>query len=375
MERIHGKYTIKQIFQDHWAFYLAAHPDVPSYVADNVDKMMRCRDPKRLGYTKVACPDHPDHYTVIPHSCKSRFCNACGKLAVDRWLVKACGSFPNVPYTHITFTVPEELRPVFKDYSRKRKLLFQVSSQIITGWCKKRGWIPAVTSVLHTFGRDLKFHPHIHMLVSAGGLDVKTRSRWIDCSYVPAGLLKAEWKVKLLYRLYGEGLISHRLKHALYRMQWYLHIAASLMQPVVTTNYIGRYTKRPPLAEARIERYDGKTVTFRFSDWYLDQATSYRTVTSEEFITLLIQHIPPPHARLICHYGLLHNRVRGKYRPVLKELFGTIQVVRPVADWRTRQQAYRGIDPLRCPVCQKEMVPVEVGYWSWKEEKLKVVPV
>lgn len=372
MERMGGKYTIKQIFKDHWWSYLALHPEIPAYVIDNVDKMMRCRDPERMGYVKMACIDHPDKVRVIPHSCKSRFCNACGKVAVDRWLEEACEAFPNVPYAHVTWTVPSELRPLLRAHPEHRTILFQVSSRIVLEWCRKRGWIPAITSVLHTFGRDLKFHPHIHMLVSAGGLDVTDMQRWIDCTYLPEGMLKEQWKTRLLYALYGKHLISHRLKRALYRTKWYLMLAASLMLPVVTTNYVGRYTKRPPLAEARIEGYDGNTVMFSFTDWYLEKQKNWRTVSAEEFMGLLIQHIPPQHGRLINHYGLLHNRVRRKYRTILKERFGAIKVSKPVADWRTRQKEYRGLDPLLCPVCQKEMVVVEVAYWLKKGQRLVV---
>lgn len=79
MEKISGKYTIKQIFQEHWLVYLAKHPEVPDYVRENVSKMLNCRNPEKIGYTKVACSEHSECYTVIPHSCKSRFCNACGK--------------------------------------------------------------------------------------------------------------------------------------------------------------------------------------------------------------------------------------------------------------------------------------------------------
>lgn len=86
MEKITGKYTIKQIFQGHWDKYLERHPEVPDYAIKTIEKMLNCRNPDKLGYARVACSDHPECYTVIPHSCKSRFCNACGKIATDNWL-------------------------------------------------------------------------------------------------------------------------------------------------------------------------------------------------------------------------------------------------------------------------------------------------
>lgn len=371
MEQIIGKYTIKQIFQDCWGDYSASHAVSPD-IKEVVEKMLDCRNPEKLGYTKLACPDHPDCYTIIPHSCKVRFCNACGKVATDNWLAKACDDFPNVSYCHITFTIPSELREVFSNNPKLRKILFKISSKIILDWTKKRGWIPAITSVIHTFGRDLKFHPHIHMLVSAGGLDIKTKGKWIGCSFLPQGMLKKQWRHFLLYHLYGQKLISHGLKRKLYRMNWYLYIAKDLLLPVVTTNYIGRYTKKPPLSQARILNYDGKSITFFFEDWYNGKKKSFKTVSVEEFIALLIQHIPPKHFRLIRHYGLLHNSVRGRYLSVVKKLFGKIKSYVQKTTWRIRQKDYRKDDPLLCPVCGKEMIAAEIAFWSKSRDCLYV---
>lgn len=135
MEHITGRYTIKQIFQDWWEVYVSTHPLIRDYVHDNVRKMLSCRDPERLGYRKAVCPTHPDQFKIIPHSCKSRFCNSCGKIAVDKWLVSACEAFPNVPYAHVTWTVPSELRPLLKDHPEHCKALVSSSYPYVgVGW-------------------------------------------------------------------------------------------------------------------------------------------------------------------------------------------------------------------------------------------------
>ena len=375
MERISGKYTIKQIFQDHWNNYLIRHTDVSNHVKENVSKMMNCRDPKKQGYTKIACPSHPECFTIIPHSCKSRFCNSCGKIATDNWLIKACVDFPNVSYSHVTFTVPSELREVLLTKPDTRKILFEISSKIVLDWCRDRGWIPAITCVLHTFGRDLKFHPHIHMLVSTGGLDIETESKWIEYLYLPEGMLKKRWPTLLLYRLYGDGLIALWLKRKLYHTKWYLHVMNQLLIAVVTTNYVGRYTKRPPLAEARILDYNYNSVTFYYEDWNNGKCPTKITLSADEFITKLIQHIPPKHFRLIKHYGLLNNRTRSKYLPLLKQLFGSIKSMIKKTTWKFRQTLFKKIDPTICPKCQKQMIPVEVAFWSKRFNCLWVKPL
>lgn len=372
MEKITGKYTIKQIFQDHWPEYVKNHPDVPLYVRETVEKMLSCRNPEKLGYVKLACPDHPECYTVIPHSCKSRFCNACGKVATDIWLNKACNDFPNVSYTHITFTIPSELRELFLLKPELRKILFQISSKIVLTWCQEVGFVPAVTAVLHTFGRDLKFHPHIHMLVSAGGLDIETKTQWVDCKFVPEGMLKIRWRITLTIYLFKEKLIHKRLKKELLRMKWYVYVAQQLIIAIVTTNYVGRYTKRPPLSEARILGYDGQNITFFYEDWYYGKSRSEMTLSVFDFISRLIWHIPPKHLRLIQHYGLLNNRSKKKYLPILQKLFGQIKVCVEKTTWRARQKLWQKKDPLVCPKCQKEMEVVEMAFWSQNKGALYI---
>lgn len=369
MENFSGKYTIKQIFQDNWDKYLENHPDTADYIVETIEKILACRDPEKLGYTTMACPFHSDQYVVIPHSCKSRFCNSCGKVATDKWLNKACSDFPNVKYHHITFTIPSELRPLFLSRPEVRKYLSQVSSKLVLDWCKEHGYLPAITTVLHTFGRDLKFHPHIHMLVSNGGIDLATNDQWTDKQhYLPEFMLKKRWQTLLLYRLYGKRLISHKLKRELFQMKWYVHTAFELLIAIVTTNYVGRYTKRPPLSQARILNYDGNTVTFFYEDWYYLKQKKIMTLTVEDFIARLIQHVPPKNFRLINHYGLLHNRTRSKYLPLLKKLFGKIKAVMKKTTWRIRQKLYQGKDIMLCPKCNHEMKPIELAFWSkrWK---------
>ncbi len=87
--------SIKEIFKDNSPNYLAAQQDsIPDYVSATIKKMLSCRDPEKLGYHKYACPEHPDQYIVIPHSCKSRFCNSCGKVLTDKWVKEIILSFP-----------------------------------------------------------------------------------------------------------------------------------------------------------------------------------------------------------------------------------------------------------------------------------------
>lgn len=118
--------------------------------------MLSCRDPEKLGYHKYACPEHPEQYIVIPHSCKSRFCNSCGKVLTDKWVKKINSLFPNVSFHHLCFTLPQELRKLLKEYRFLLNSLFTASSKTVLSFCKERTFLPAIISSLHSFGKDLK---------------------------------------------------------------------------------------------------------------------------------------------------------------------------------------------------------------------------
>jgi len=113
-EVIGGKYTIKQILKDFWDdFHIINHGKIRDSVLENVGKVMSCRDKDKLGYSVYSCPAC-DSKHVVAHTCKSRFCNACGKVKNDEWIMKAQDRLLNVPHKHIVFSIPWEIRLIFR---------------------------------------------------------------------------------------------------------------------------------------------------------------------------------------------------------------------------------------------------------------------
>lgn len=362
MEIITGKYTIRQIFKDHWSDFLKKHQkSIPDYAIWNVERMLLCRDSEKLGYHKYVCPSHPKETTVVPHSCKSRFCNSCGKVMTDKWINRACGDFPNTAYYHITFTVSDKLRIFFLFLPKSRDVLFQSAAEVILDWFKERGILPAITCVLHTYGRSLIFHPHIHMIVSAGGLCLKTRKHWIASEFIPYEMLRKRWKTVLLLNI--KPLLDKDLKEKLFLMNWYVNVGLRLINARATVSYIGRYTKKPVIAETRIVDYDGKLVTFIYLDYHDNSEVKY-TLPVEKFISLLIQHIPPKNFRMIRYYGLIANQAKKKWQPIVfKLLFQTKKVIQSLS-WRARRILHKKIDPLVCKLCGREMILLEFAFKS-----------
>jgi len=114
LETFSGNYTIKQIFKDNWPDFLEKHKnDIRPSIIENVDKMMNCGDIDKMGYSRFSCPCCGDE-KFVAHTCKSRFCNSCGKVMTDNWIKKAQSEFLNVPYYHIIFSPPCELWWLFR---------------------------------------------------------------------------------------------------------------------------------------------------------------------------------------------------------------------------------------------------------------------
>jgi hypothetical protein len=113
-EIISGKYTIKQILNDFWEDFLVIYRGrIRQTVLDNVVKVMNCRDKDKLGYSVYSCPVCNSKH-IVAHTCKSRFCNSCGKVKNDEWIIKSQERLLNVPHKHLVFSCPWELRPVFR---------------------------------------------------------------------------------------------------------------------------------------------------------------------------------------------------------------------------------------------------------------------
>ena len=141
---------------------------------------------------------------------------------------------------------------------------------------------------------------------------------------------------------------------------WYVWMGLVLKNARFTTQYIGRYTKRPAIAESRIKEYDGTSVTFEYQD---KKEKIHRIVSLpvEDFIGRLIRHIPEKHFRMIRYSGIFSNRTRGRDMPIARILLKLHQgkKLSPLT-WRQRRIAYQGIDPLICPHCEIELSLVEI---------------
>ena len=207
-----SKYTIKQIFIDNWNDFLLEkyHLNIRPVVFKEVEKMINCGNPD-FGYAFYQCT-HCNDFVHVPFRCKSRFCNTCGvKYSQDR-AFNISKKVIHCKHRHIVFTIPEELRIYFLQDRTLLNLLFDATSTTVLSWFhqlnKSENITPGIMCTLHTFGRDLKWNPHIHMLCSEGGAANTEIFRKVK--HISFKALRFRWQ-KLLLELLSKNLPPSKL--------------------------------------------------------------------------------------------------------------------------------------------------------------------
>ena len=215
----------------------------------------------------------------------------------------------NTQHRHCVFTIDSELRHFFLENRKLLGLLFDaVQSVIFRAFykdTKSECFTPRFILVLHTFGRDLKWNPHIHCLVSEGGIG--NSGLWRSKTHFNYTFLRNAFRTALLDLMEKEiGTSFKSVKNRCYKEHkhgFYVYAKPNKCNPKIVTKYIGRYLGRPVIATSRIDRYDGETVTFHYNR-HEDNRLITESVPVMEFIQRLIQHIPKKHFKQIRYYGL-----------------------------------------------------------------------
>ncbi|HWF04366.1 MAG TPA: transposase [Candidatus Angelobacter sp.] len=243
-------------------------------------------------------------------------------------------SVADIKYSELCFTMPNVLWPHF---ARDRQLLIDVAAlaaSVIRRWVyASYGVVPLIMVIPHTFGRRLNFHPHLHILVSAGGLD-KQENRWINFRYFDKYTLMYWWRFAVS-RYMAAAVVANdkesgELNETFNRQSkrpWNIHIKRFSSKSHFL-RYAGRYLRRPPIAEHRIINVTDTHVEYWANDLRL-KAWVRITVSVEEFLALLTQHIPDRYVNGIHYFGLLSPRAKHQLSANVFALLGQEQKSRP----------------------------------------------
>ena len=374
------KGKIKIILEDHWHGFLKIYENkIRSNVKKEVEKVLKCKDTK-YGFIELKC-DKCNTKKKIGFTCKSRFCTSCGKIYTDNWIDNMLGNLINVKHRHIVFTIPEELRKFFGIDRQRLKILPKCAARAVTSWMhslnKKEEFTPGIVTVIHTFGRDLKWNPHVHMMVTEGGKGNITE--WRHIRYISYESLRKRWQKILLdeiTNISGNTKEVKLLKNKLYKEKdkgFYVYAKTEIKSAKTAAKYVGRYVGRPAIAESRILKYDGKNVTYKYTR-HEDNKVIVETVHVYEFIKRIIRHIPEKNFKMIRYFGIYSRRSKCKVNFIKMIDKMVLSIRKSIANWENRILAITGVDPCKCPNCNNKMRFHDIVYpkYGSMRERLRI---
>ena len=339
-------------------------------VRKEVEKFHHCGDPKQ-GFKLFVCEGCND-VKIVAYRCRSRFCTSCSCGEAEEWSRVLSHDAYQVLHRHVIFTIDEELRSVFAKHRFLLKDLMDRSVKLIQDFFERKGKvIPGVIAGLHTFGAKAQFNPHVHMMVTMGGMTAK--GEWKQYDFLPFEMLRKQWQTVVL-KMIREKLSRAEIKRIQPILQgawkqhqngFYVYAPKQKGKIKEQLRYIGRYLRRPAIGINRIIAYDGETVTFRYKDKQ-DGQEKTETISVEEFIGRLVQHIPEENFKLIRHYGIYARRIRNLCKKILGEWQEKVKrwIVKinrlKRRNWSERQREESGQDPARCKICD--------NYYEYKGE-------
>ncbi|GAE28632.1 mobile element protein [Halalkalibacter wakoensis JCM 9140] len=368
--------AIQNLFRGHYQEYEKSyHPSFEQVKAAN--GIIRCKT-EELGGNKYAC-DKCGHSVMRYHSCRNRHCPSCQGVNKEVWIDKRRKDVLNAPYFHAVFTMPKQLHQII--YHNQRllyDLMYKSVAETLTELSTDKKYLGAQIgffSVLHTWGQNLHYHPHIHTVVLAGGLT--KQNQWRNTSqkfFIPVKVLSKKFRGKYLYYLkqyyqqnrlqfykdaqkYEDPKQFQKLMDECYKLDWYSYTKRTFEGPLAVMKYLGRYTHRIAISNQRIISVDHATDTVIIGVKDYKNNNEKKTVTMKitEFIRRFLMHILPKGFVKIRHYGILANRNRKTKLALCRKLTRS-PLYKPRFEGLEKREILSillGKDVTQCPGCMK----------------------
>jgi hypothetical protein len=340
---------------------------LPFHKQKTLESICSCRTPEMGGFIEQCsdCGETVPHF----HSCGNRHCPVCQGAQQAKWIEKQLNNTLPVQYFHVVFTLPSELNPlVFSNQKILYGILFKAASETILEMCankKNLGAQPGFTSVLHTWGQNLQFHPHLHCIVMGGGLS-SDKLHFVQSSkkfFLPVKAVSKKFKGKFLHYLKQEfqseslhlpkseadlAILQPRLNFLdkLHSSDWVVYAKKPFDSANHVIRYLGRYTHRVAISDSRIVDFDpvASKVSFEWKDYKDNNKKKVMTLDAIEFVRRYLLHVLPPGFMKIRHYGILGNRNRKDKLSLCRKL---LRVVAPIIQPSNIEETAKNI----CKVC------------------------
>jgi len=365
----------QRIFMEHWTGFAASYERehgraIPEHWQENVERMLSCGD-IREGYYEYQCRDCQTTKKV-GFTCKSRLCLRCFKMAVDEWLNQARKVlFEGVIHRQVVLTVPKMLRPLVLAEEAFLKVYMDAGAvavkELIREWRRAKKIRVGIMAVLQLHGRAGNSNPHLHFVVSEGGIDKD--NAWRQVSFFDTKKLRKKWQYHVLTAL------RKAVRGTAYEAAWHARLGSMFPKypagfdcdcmpesgPVERlVIYLCKYVSAPPISIRRIENYDGQNVTYRYEDHRKGEV--HETIPASEFIGRMIRHLPPKGFRMVRYYGIYARPVRKKIHALVADALQVLvrragQVAQYFARQRPGQPDSRKLEErfakgeIRCPAC------------------------
>ncbi|MDO6424110.1 IS91 family transposase [Saccharophagus degradans] len=363
--------TIQNLILSHKP-YLDSIPK-PLKIIKAIDKMSRCRT-SAMGTSVYVCSK--DNGTQEQHhSCRHRSCYLCAQKKRLEWLEKQKEKLLDCPHFHVVFTIPHEYLALWRfNESAMSRILFRAAQETLTtliGDPKYGGVCPGIMMALHTWGRKLDLHPHVHCLVSAGGADKNGDWKALGRYLVPSGVIRAVFRGKFQAML-AQGLREYeivlpdeltlaefwRTYRDVYRKDWCVRIEERYEHGKGVVVYLARYCKGGPLHPKQIVSASDSHIRMSYLD-HRDKRVKVQALEKRVFFQRLLSHVPAEGLHTVRYLGLYAPAAKVKYRRCVGSL-GTLDGVQlPYGEQLRSMVVY-------CKTCG---APMNLSHQLWRPRK------
>jgi hypothetical protein len=361
-------------FREHYG------PSLSSQQKRVFSDIQACRTAILGGHVRTC--DHCDRREISYNSCRNRHCPKCQAMARAEWLAQREAELLPISYFHVVFTLPAEIAVLALQNKRLLYgMLFQAASETLKQVASDRRHLGAdeigLLAVLHTWGQNLLHHPHLHCVVSGGGL-CEGGTRWVASKphyFLPVKVLSRVFRNKyraLLQKAFQRGELKffgelepladesafRRYLTAATTREWVVYAKRPFHDASCVLKYLARYTHRVAISNSRLLNYQDGKVTFRYKDYAHESQQRTMTVVATEFIRRFLLHVLPSGFMRIRHYGYLANRHRREKLETCRRLLGCAAPTAASADVEQSQRepceqgGAADATAIRCPTCK-----------------------
>jgi len=340
----------------------------------------RCRTAALGGHLEQC--DQCKFERIAYNSCRDRHCTKCQSLARAQWIEDRQAELLDTQYFHVVFTLPEEIAAIaYQNKEAMYNILFRATSETLRTIAADPQHLGAEIgffAVLHTWGQNLMFHPHLHCVVPGGGIS-PDGERWIPCRpdfFLPVRVLSRLFRrlfLEYLEKDFDQGHLKffsslqelsdrkalHRYLAPLRKKEWVVYAKKPFAGPQQVLDYVGRYTHRVAISNNRILNIDNSKVTFSYKDYRDGSQQKTMTLSADEFIRRFLLHVLPDGFHRIRYFGFLGNRYRKEKLEKCRQLLGMVlrepdSPTQPgELDYRDHYEALTGSSLRECPACHR----------------------